>query len=885
MPEFDDDERRKGKHHITAPRSYKRWSSPENKEDAPVAKVIARQSLTQRQIRQQSEGLGEDQTTELINLLFTDLQKKMSDNNSPREDRSFYFSQKDGKDGDYVNVAYDHFIINRIRLQKRDKTQIVQSFDDDFLYSFGSAPEQAQFSGFLINSRNHKWRTGWLHAYDELLSADSSLSEFVDTVVVFEDQIWKGRILNTSFNEQAQNPVAAQFSFNFYLEEDRSPKDDLVYQPPLKDLKEKQLPPSARFQQTSRQQEPKQEDGPKEDRIKSDADKCKNTIKDQLPDSPDKCQPIVDAAKNALGNDDCKNLSDASQEVRNALREWVKEPLNKARSAIQQTLTGESSLNKVALDQEFSQKFKPFFRQKAQKLRDFLNELKQSQSPSSSLVQEASKFLFGDKYELYFSNEVSSSGEIVGQPFAKDKWGGLQTKHDTPAITEDELGDLSWFSDDPISNEWVSDAWFEDNLPNLTPQNLISLIGRDPIGGTEIDTGFFKDDSYTTIAEAIARDIDAIRSGELEYSWWISANAETQHYTTPSDLKDRITVLKQSVENRDWRDQGVDQTASEIWDSNDEKLLPSGGGDAADRIALALERYISFFDKADDFETVQNEWLNVLEEQVSARADLLDPDKPGSIFKQINSDRQDAPQSIAGTSVSIIEFILNYAQQTRHPTMDYHNELSVNENVFIVPSQGPLSDGSSLLEQFTPDGLIRAGGNKIHPLNTPSNAKIAKILGAIGTSTYAGDIRGEHSPTSGISKLFPDLTTSANNDLSHFSAGKLKIQYGQATSNIKLESSDLFNENKKDDVENRVIKESFSANLIINESSMDETMQTVAQKYELARKRWLKLSECLNIAKQGDSELKQEWFPRGDGGPLDQTIIPEAITQRNGVNS
>lgn len=148
---------------------------------------------------------------------------------SLKENEPIRLGDPSGEEGANVSVDsfkvghgsffYDHFIINNITYQSSQKVQIVQTFSDDFLYSFGENPIQANFSGVLLNTDNHRWRDHWIYAYDELLNAHDSIKNNIEVYLMFEGIVWKGRILDTSYNEKANRSRGINFNFTFYIQE------------------------------------------------------------------------------------------------------------------------------------------------------------------------------------------------------------------------------------------------------------------------------------------------------------------------------------------------------------------------------------------------------------------------------------------------------------------------------------------------------------------------------------------------------------------------------------------------------------------------------------------------------------------------------------------
>lgn len=891
-----------GQHHKTADNRYKRFAS--NEVEAPVAKIIARQSLSQSEIKKSRKKSDDGNPADLLNSLFKGLKDKMRHTNysssegdgggaapaQPFTATTGENPEQEAPNVDYSMVAYDHFLINQIQLQKRDQTQIIDTFEDSYLYTFGEAPEQATFSGFLINSMNHNWRSGWINAYDQLLSANNSLQEFVDTVIVYENQILKGRILNTNLSQNARNPMAVQFSFNFYIEEDRSPKENNPYHTPLKNLKDAELPESARFQQTNRQDNDQGGSGggpPKnrEDRTGGNRGDCKGKIADNMSTDTD-CSDINEVIKSALGSNPCQNLSDKPRMVRQALREWVQNPLKTAQREINKMISGETTTNQDEQRELLVDDFRPLFTKKTAILK-VLTEIDEFDQSDKEDMKKAADNLRPDRYEILFSG---AQGTADTNKMAEGGWKGPEKEEGARAVGENESVENDIFDKIIISDYWVSNGWLSNKPQNFDLEKFPKFFEK-------LDEVYVEhphlDESMHTAAQKITELYKKLKNGEIKYSIWknSAADADAPGPGSIGDLAENLTeyrleALKDAIKNKRWmEDQGwfAGSGPPDPFQSLD-TLIPSppvmpdaddiDGNSIESRVlgfVLGAEKFVQ--EGLQDADTIQKKWVEELKKQARARISSINPNKDDSILQEINSKNKEVfTDKLGAAPITPLQFLFNYGFQSRNPSLDYHNffddfadsDLFDPEDRMVAPSPIDLeeADGVSRSSMLTNDGLVKAGSGPTHPANLATGDKLAKVAKSIGNQAFVNG--AEMKPVSGFPILYPGISKQSPNTVDPWVAGKVKVKYGQASESISTDDEAVFDEDKN---KGNAKTGTYDALMVLNTKTMDDMYKNVVQKLEKSRERYQKLYEC-------QDQIKTKYLPRdgSDAGLSDNLI-------------
>ena len=76
---------------------------------------------------------------------------------------------KSAKSGGASTYNYSNFVIQRIDESRQEKSQILETFGDTFIFFFGERPRLLNVSGLLMNTLDFNWRTEFWYNYENHL--------------------------------------------------------------------------------------------------------------------------------------------------------------------------------------------------------------------------------------------------------------------------------------------------------------------------------------------------------------------------------------------------------------------------------------------------------------------------------------------------------------------------------------------------------------------------------------------------------------------------------------------------------------------------------------------------------------------------------------------
>jgi len=112
---------------------------------------------------------------------------------------------------------YSNFIAQQVVDSRQEKSQIVETFGEPYIFFFGEKPRILQVSGVLFNTFDFNWKTEFLRNYDKWLRGTRLVMENARTYFYYDDQIVEGYMLNAQVVDTADSPYHVQFMFNMFV--------------------------------------------------------------------------------------------------------------------------------------------------------------------------------------------------------------------------------------------------------------------------------------------------------------------------------------------------------------------------------------------------------------------------------------------------------------------------------------------------------------------------------------------------------------------------------------------------------------------------------------------------------------------------------------------
>jgi hypothetical protein len=126
-------------------------------------------------------------------------------------------SGPEDKDNIGQNASNTNFIVQSLDESHVEKSQILETFGEPFLFFFGERPIIINVSGWLLNTADFNWRTEWLENYMERLRGTKLVEENARAYLSWDDTVVEGYILQTAIQDNANEPYRIPFNFSMYV--------------------------------------------------------------------------------------------------------------------------------------------------------------------------------------------------------------------------------------------------------------------------------------------------------------------------------------------------------------------------------------------------------------------------------------------------------------------------------------------------------------------------------------------------------------------------------------------------------------------------------------------------------------------------------------------
>lgn len=110
-----------------------------------------------------------------------------------------------------------NFILQSVQESRVEKHQILETFGDSYLFFFGQHPIMLNVSAVLLNSQDFNWQAEFLENYNLYFRGTKLVELGARCYLFYDDNIIEGYMLNTTVVTDANNPMMAQMSFQFFV--------------------------------------------------------------------------------------------------------------------------------------------------------------------------------------------------------------------------------------------------------------------------------------------------------------------------------------------------------------------------------------------------------------------------------------------------------------------------------------------------------------------------------------------------------------------------------------------------------------------------------------------------------------------------------------------
>lgn len=116
-----------------------------------------------------------------------------------------------------MSEEYSNFLLQNVVEQRSEKTQVVQTFGEPFIFFFGEHPRIIQGSGVLLNSEDFNWRAEFWQNYDTHLRGTKCVQNKTRVTLSWDDIVIEGYFIMAQATENAQQPNFVNFNFQIFL--------------------------------------------------------------------------------------------------------------------------------------------------------------------------------------------------------------------------------------------------------------------------------------------------------------------------------------------------------------------------------------------------------------------------------------------------------------------------------------------------------------------------------------------------------------------------------------------------------------------------------------------------------------------------------------------
>lgn len=139
----------------------------------------------------------------------------------PASIRIFGYDAKKANTGKDLIPRYTKFILESVQETHTERSQIVETFGDFYVFMFGERPPVYNFTGTLINTKNASWLTDFMYMYEQYLRGTRCVENNAVSIITYGGRQVEGLILNTSNQTSAPTEAGVPFQFSVVVFERR----------------------------------------------------------------------------------------------------------------------------------------------------------------------------------------------------------------------------------------------------------------------------------------------------------------------------------------------------------------------------------------------------------------------------------------------------------------------------------------------------------------------------------------------------------------------------------------------------------------------------------------------------------------------------------------
>jgi len=121
------------------------------------------------------------------------------------------------KTGTASTYNYSNFIIQRIDESRQEKSQILETFGDSYIFFFGERPRLLNVSGVLFNTTDFNWRTEFWYNYENVFRGTKLVEQNARIYLFWDDIVVEGYMLQAAARDDSEMPYHIPFNFTLFV--------------------------------------------------------------------------------------------------------------------------------------------------------------------------------------------------------------------------------------------------------------------------------------------------------------------------------------------------------------------------------------------------------------------------------------------------------------------------------------------------------------------------------------------------------------------------------------------------------------------------------------------------------------------------------------------
>lgn len=116
-----------------------------------------------------------------------------------------------------MSTSYSNFIIQNVTEQRVEKSQIVETFGEDFIFFFGERPRFITVTGILLNTNDFNWKSEFWTNYDQHFRGTKLVEQNARLYMFYDDVVVEGYMMQAQAVEGAETPYHLPFQFQMFV--------------------------------------------------------------------------------------------------------------------------------------------------------------------------------------------------------------------------------------------------------------------------------------------------------------------------------------------------------------------------------------------------------------------------------------------------------------------------------------------------------------------------------------------------------------------------------------------------------------------------------------------------------------------------------------------